>query len=280
MKCNECATLYPELRMDNAELAEYWGQTIVANSAILEPFSPVHLQGDRIIRTMKQLKVGKYLTTGGLFCTSKMMRMIRKRVKRGKSLDIGTRDGSFVYNMNALGFDAYGLEPFQVSVNNAASQGLKVKLGNFPHDIPYELEGMKFSLISILDTHYYFNDLKASLNKAHAMLDDGGVLLLRCHQAESVFYELSGASLFKRYGDTVQTLPTWDGLRNCLCKSGFSVDYEFGITQLDHGFYTTPILLRLPLPGKMLKWLGNKLYNILLPKSKADRIVIFAGKQG
>lgn len=254
-KCEECGILYPKPRMDESETKQYLSRYFTNRDDFNfeDPIKPV----------------GR---------TDAIVRMLKKQIKtKGAAMDIGSFDGRFCHTLSEIGFDAYGLEPQENAALFARSKGLKVYAGSFPEDMPDKLDAMKYSLVSIMETLYYMHDLKGVLQKIHSLLDDGGFLLLKCHQGNSRYYDKY--SYFSRYGNNVQGIPTLDSLKYCLDKTGFQVVCVTGITSPD----LLPFNINWLAPG-ILKRVVAKLYNMimlqftLLGIAKADRLVLLAKK--
>lgn len=81
--------------------------------------------------------------------------------------------------MRRLGYNAYGLELYKDAAEYACSRGLKVREGSFPDNIPSELRGIKFSLISMMECFYYIVDIRKCLEMVCAMLEDKGIFAVK-----------------------------------------------------------------------------------------------------
>ncbi|MDD5072707.1 MAG: methyltransferase domain-containing protein [Candidatus Omnitrophica bacterium] len=251
--CDECGTLYPYPRADGNECGEYLSRAGETGADICCA-DPRKQRPD-----LAAVLIGKTVRD------------------KGAALDIGTFTGGFCHVLEGLGFDAYGLEPQEKAAECAREQGLKVYTGSFPDDIPGELMRRKYSLISVLESCYYFTDLRESLEKINGMLEKDGFLAIKCHQGKSRYY--NKYSCFERYGDYVQGIPTADSLRYCLGKTGFRVVKVMGINSADllpYGLGLIPALTGFV--SRIYNWLFLRLTSLDI--RKADRLVIIARKAG
>ena len=192
-----------------------------------------------------------------------LCRLIARRVdKRGPALDVGSATGGFCAALDALGFEAHGVEPQASARAQAVRRGTRPYPGRFPA-LPPELARRRFALVSILEALYYFPDLSGALKAAHSLLEPGGFLLIKAHHAESPVYADYQRSLFKRFGDHVQGIPTAGSLRFCLTAAGFEVVHLAGLAPADG------LLGRLR--AKLNPW---------TEPSRADRLVTLARRVG
>ena len=234
--CSECGTLYPRPRPDAAGAREH------LSSAAPRYEDPSKAEGN-----------------------DPLLGLLRKHApRRGKALDIGASSGSFCRLLEGLGFEAHGLEPQEGARKIAAAAGLRVHAGSFPSEVPGELVGMRFALVSMLESIYYLVDLEEGLTRASDLLEDRGLLLVKCHQGRSGYYD-GGSSLFRRFGDHVQGIPTLQSLRHCLAKTGFEVVHLSGSGPASDG-----------LLGRLLSRVRDSLF---LDLDKADRLVVLAAKR-
>ncbi|MBI5631808.1 MAG: class I SAM-dependent methyltransferase [Elusimicrobia bacterium] len=185
--------------------------------------------------------------------------IVRHISRRGLALDVGSATGGFCAALDALGFEAHGLEPQASARLSAGQRGTRTHPGFFPEQIPEALAQRRFTLISILESIYYFHDLRRALRMAQALLEPSGYLLLKAHHAESPVYADGQLSLFRRFGDHVQGIPTAASLRHCLEASGFGIVHLRGLAPI------SGLLSRLR--AGVLPW---------TEPGKADRLVILA----
>jgi SAM-dependent methyltransferase len=279
-QCQECRGLYPRPRLSEAQ-SLHWllnVNPVQKDAALLDP-TIVLRKNTGLTGAVKSFLQPQ----GTLF---NLAGFLRKKIKcAGNALDIGAWSGEFCFVLGALGFKAYGLEPQEKVAQFARQKGLNVFAGSFPNNIPREIESIRFDFISVLEAVYYFTDLKKSLDKLASLLNDGGYLLLKCHQGKSRYYRNSDVSLFQRFGDNVQAIPTVDSLRHCLTKCGFEiVEAKAALTFAAAPFnYDFPGQKRGPVQQGIiyLEMVLNKFYEkIILNLDAADQIIVLARKTG
>lgn len=205
-------------------------------------------------------------------------KLLRKWMQpEGKALDIGAFIGRFCSTLDSAGFEAYGLEPQENAAHFAKEKGLRVFYGAFTENIPDELLKIKFGLISMMESIYYIVDLRKGLLKVNEMLKEGGFFLIQCHQGKSHYYNTSkGNSFFKRYGDYIQGIPTYDSVKYCLNNTGFTlVQVEALPIDFVKILYKGVRFKRLFSPaGTAL----NKIYVLTSDIQTADKLIILAKK--
>lgn len=268
-RCSECQALYPFPRMDENEIEEFHSKLYIKeNYSQSEPTMAIN---------QRNLFCRKLISPRG--SDLNIMDLIRYNMEpKGNALDIGAFTGRFVYILKSLGFNAYGLEKDKGASAFATEKGLDVFLSSFPENISAELSQMRFALISVMETIYYFNDLKKSLTKINQMLLPGGFLLVKCHQGKSKYYKGDKNSYFKRYGDNVQGIPTLTSMKYWLQKTGFEVHYNIVGTS-PRSF----LLDNINVPSFLCKTL-NKIGNICskiqdsLNTENADQLIVLARK--
>lgn len=261
-QCNECGSLYPSQRMDSSE-AEAYNNRLNTNQKAGTDYS--HYYDNAV----------EYIRYDDFIC--KLLKRFAQPV--GEALDIGAFLGRFCRTLEYIGFNAYGLEPQENAAQFARNKGVRVFNGFFPDNIPSDLLNMRFTLISMMESIYYFIDLKKSLLRVNEMLRNGGFFLIQCHQGKSKYYSKKENSFFKRYGDYVQAIPTMDSLKYCLENTGFEI------------LYAAPMpvdFIRIIYKGSRFKWLTikagallNKLYELFMADiESADKLIVLARKRG
>lgn len=268
-RCSECQALYPFPRMDENEIEEFHSKLYIKeNYSQSEPTMAIN---------QRNLFCRKLISPRG--SDLNIMDLIRKNIEpKGDALDIGAFTGRFVYILKLLGYNAYGLEKDKGASAFAVEKGLDVFLSSFPENISIELSRMRFTLISVMETIYYFSDLKKSLTRINQMLLPGGFLLVKCHQGKSKYYKGDKNSYFKRYGDNVQGIPTLTSIKYWLQKTGFEVHYNIVGTS-PRSF----LLDNINVPSflcKILSKIGNICSKIQdsLNTENADQLIVLARK--
>ena len=99
-----------------------------------------------------------------------------KLVPGSKILDIGAGTGNYSYELSAIGYEVYALEPSEVMINQGKNhQKLKWYQG-VAEDIPFG-EGIFDGVICILSTHH-FKNLAKSFYEIKRVLKDNGVAVI------------------------------------------------------------------------------------------------------
>jgi|TARA_B100000315_G_C14551579_1_gene576103 hypothetical protein len=270
--CAECGILYPRPRLDKLEVLNHLSKTDTNQITFQFDDPTIPIKEGRLFSLLEGL-------TKSLTHRNDIILFLKRWIKpKGKALDIGAFTGRFCYLLESMGFHAYGLEPQKKASRFAREKGLDVFTGVFPDNISSELLHVKFTLISVQESIYYFVNLKKSLLKINEMLVSNGFLLIKCHQGKSRYYK-NGNSLFKRFGDNVQGIPTLSSIKYCLKSTGFEIVQTVGL----------PVSVNLSFLDKYIhcKWLitglkktaniiqGLTMFNI----NNADRFIVLAKKE-
>jgi SAM-dependent methyltransferase len=128
------------------------------------------------------------------FAAETYARLVRRRagnVGRRAALDIGTGDGAFLAELDALGFDRVeGIEPSDAPID-AAPEGIRerIRRGVF---IELSLALESYSLVSIFQTLEHVHDPMAVCRRILGILESGGALVLVCHDRLSLVNRIMG----------------------------------------------------------------------------------------
>lgn len=146
------------------------------------------------------------------------------------ALDVGTYFGSFVYELNKIGIDAYGIESnkkfVQLSVSN------KVEWGYF--DENYKPK-MKYDLICLTQMLYYIRNNYSILEHTRNMLSDDGLIFIATTNPESPYLRNKLKSAF-----------VGPGVNMVLSKYNFeSLENKIGLKLLDYTPYRTNLFIDL-----------------------------------
>ena len=91
-------------------------------------------------------------------------------------LDVGCGYGGFVSQMRDRGWDAEGVDPSPVTVAAATARGIPVRLGTLE---TFPRSGVAYRAITMFYVLEHLHDPMSALRKVFALLEPGGVLLLR-----------------------------------------------------------------------------------------------------
>jgi 2-polyprenyl-3-methyl-5-hydroxy-6-metoxy-1,4-benzoquinol methylase len=158
IKCTNCGSLY--------------------NMSTLYEEIPVITTINNKLKLSAQKKVSKLIAKSYLSHLKKKTKTDFKN-----ALDIGCGLGDFVEELNKIGIKASGIESDADTVKNAKSN---VNYGLF--DESY-YSTIKYDLISINQTLYYFEDSFAIIKKISSLLEVNGVILVATINAESSFIQ-------------------------------------------------------------------------------------------
>jgi len=194
---------------------------------------------------------------------------------KGRVLDVGAGEGTFVAAMQSAGARATGLEPIGKLVSLARESGLDVRKGRFNLGGLDELGDECFDLISAREVIYYFSDLREFFILARKMLNPEGWLYIKAHQAESCWYWLYPGRV-RRYGRYVQGMPTPPALRSILRQEKFEIHY--------FGFCHMWVLRQLGVTSRgFLRWdpvISACAKPLLALLGAGDRIMLLAQRMG
>jgi SAM-dependent methyltransferase len=107
-------------------------------------------------------------------------------------LDVGCGYGGFVSLMRGRGWDAEGVDPSPVTVDAASAKGIPVRLGTldgFSRSVP------PYQAITMFYVLEHLFDPMSALRKVFALLEPGGVLLVRVPDTTPIVRLLSPVGL-------------------------------------------------------------------------------------
>ncbi len=195
--CQSCGTIYPLPRFNLGELGD----------------------------TLSKYKPNPKLPTSVLKSDQEYLHYISRHLSLKTiktSLDIGAADGRIAFLLGKKGIETFGVESEKSAVDIARSCNLNVYPGYFPDAIPPEISERKYDLILMNEVIYYFEDIAAALKRAQDLLSERSTLIIKAHHGGSPYYARGGISLFTRYGDQIQSVPTEATLKMWLEKTGFN----------------------------------------------------------
>ncbi len=200
-QCSECKCLYHRERKVLSKIPEFLS-TQLTN---IKDYNSADMQ--------EQINKDNYV-----------IKMLKKLIApQGTALDIGAYIGGFVYNLNTLGFNAFGIEPQVNATKFARENSLNIFTGMFPDNIPDEIPQSGYSLASFMESICYSTNLKNTFNRVHKILLPNGYLLIQNICGSSYMYKKNNDSFFKRFNDYVQVIPTFDAIQYWLTHSGFEI---------------------------------------------------------
>jgi SAM-dependent methyltransferase len=113
-------------------------------------------------------------------------------------LDVGCGYGGFVSLMRDRGWDAEGVDPSPVTVHAALAKGVPVRLGTLNE---FSRSGAAYRAITMFYVLEHLFDPMSALRKVFALLEPGGVLLVRVPDTTPIVRLLSPFGLGDRLYD-------------------------------------------------------------------------------
>lgn len=145
-----------------------------------------------------------------------------------KALDVGCSTGGFVEFLNGIGFKTSGLEPLSSAVEYGRRFDLDLHVGFFDEaSISQKFRNESFSLISHMNTFYYYQNIKKALRLTRQLLKRDGYLLIQCFSIGSPFFWFNKKKMFSRFGYHASFLPSFGSLEGVLKKEGFVISNSF-----------------------------------------------------
>lgn len=105
----------------------------------------------------------------------RLVRHLSRPAARGRLLDVGSGDGSFVAWMRRLGWDAEGLEPDRAAAERAQSAGVPVTAASLEE---VSFEPRSFDAVTMSHVIEHLHDPAAGLEACRSLLRPGGTLWL------------------------------------------------------------------------------------------------------
>lgn len=133
----------------------------------------------------------------GLYAYPLLVRSLNRGVRyvmhvpRGKLLDVGCGDGSYIQYMQVLGWDVKGVDFDPAAVSNARANGLTVQLGDLAQQ---QYPNNTFDVITINHVIEHVPDPLGLLQESQRILKPGGKLMIATPNASSWGHRLYGAN--------------------------------------------------------------------------------------
>jgi len=212
LECSECKAIYSEQQIDS---------------------KTIHFQEDLNIPTLSE-KIKNKLTHERFWklLSDEYMNYLKSKTNMNfkTALDVGTYFGSFVYELNKIGIDAYGIESNEKYVRLSVSN--KVECGYF--DENYKPK-MKYDLICLTQMLYYMRNNYSILEHTQKMLSDDGLIFIATTNPESPYLRNKLKLVFEGPGTNM-----------VLSKYNFkSLEKKMGLKLLDYTTYRTDLFFDL-----------------------------------
>lgn len=137
---------------------------------------------------------------------------------RGRLLEVGCANGSFLRAARAAGFEVQGVEPGDSAARVARAAGLPVITGVL--DDPSLVTGA-WDVIVLMQTLEHLPDPAAALQRLRALLRPGGVLMMTTPNQQSWLAVLSGSRWFEYKAPEHLFLYTPRTIAALLAREGF-----------------------------------------------------------
>jgi len=254
VKCNNCNTIFPEKSMSEDE-------------------SRIYIHNELYDINKYNVNTFKEAVSKDYFVVKK----IKEYFRNGENaLDVGGHIGGFIYNLQEIGYDTYGLDIYKNAVDFAIRMGQNMYQSQFIEDLPYSIESKSFSLITFMESLYYFKDPKTVLLKTKSLLNQNGLLVIQTINGDSKYFK--NHTFFSRYGDNVQFMPTFKSIKYWLEDLNFNVLEiialpRFSINQLLKYDKSFKSIIR-----KCGLFLNHLDYKNRTPLESSDKLIIIARK--
>lgn len=150
LRCEKCGIVYARRRLNTQGLAKYWRKY----------YSRVHTSNDMLTNQRNKMYEIDY-------------RYISTFISKGRVLDVGCGDGSFMKFFETANYEIYGVE-FGEEAADKAQKNHRVYRGEFPG---IDIDG-SFDLIVFRGVLQYIPNPKAYIKKAVSLLNKNGIIFI------------------------------------------------------------------------------------------------------
>ena len=177
VKCKNCGLVYLNPRPDNVEIKKYYPQLKYYN--------------------IYKKNLSSLLSN---FSLTRLINNIKKYKKKGRLLDIGYGDGSFLYKVQNEGFEVFGSD-----ISSEAFEIVNKKLGFNKNIFNCELEDCKFpnnyfDVITLCHVLEHLPDPKKTLYEIEKKIKDDGILIVSVPNIDCFVFKV-----FKRFWFSLDT---------------------------------------------------------------------------
>lgn len=193
---------------------------------------------------------------------------------KGRILDVGCAEGSFVAALKQAGANPTGIEPNEKLVTIGKDYGVDLRVGRFEAGgMPSDLKEHSFDLICFRESIYYMINLRETFDLIATYLRPDGLLYIKCHTPTSMYY-FKNKDYSSRYGAYVAGMPTKKSLAYIFNHEGYAI-IKIGYLP-ENVFHTLHWL-------SFEKYFIGKIAGIFLSLfihaiARGDRIVVYASK--
>ena len=152
-------------------------------------------------------------------------------VQAGSLFEVGCGTGTFLLEAQAMGWDAFAIEPGLDAAKVARKRGARVIDGYFPRDLSADL--CDFDVIAMLDVLEHIADPRTFLRNAREHLAANGRLFIQVPNWDSLIVQLEGTSSTV-VGDGHWSYFTPSTLPDLLARAGFRTLFiETVVSEID-----------------------------------------------
>lgn len=142
-------------------------------------------------------------------------------IKEGKLLDVGCGSGEYLFVIQQLGWDVYGIELSEKAASYARDKGLKVITGAIIENGHYPSE--YFDIVRFNHALEHFPDPVSTLKESHRILKNNGLLLITAPNVNSIERDIWGKYCWQLQMPEHLFHFSENSLKKLLDKTGFRV---------------------------------------------------------
>jgi len=158
------------------------------------------------------------------FLTNRKVNIIKRYTPLPCSLlDVGCGNGGFLKYLDRHLFDAHGLEPVKEAVEAANQAGLQVAQGNILKD---SLAPEHYDVVTLWHVFEHIKDPVAALNRIHAILRPGGIVVMSMPNTRSLAFRLGGDQWFHLDSPRHLWLYNETNINTILSSTSFQVEHR------------------------------------------------------
>jgi len=143
---------------------------------------------------------------------------LARHTKPGRMLDVGAAAGYILEGFMNEGWSGIGVEPNSAMATLAQERGIDVRQGSLESFASDE----RFDLVSMIQVAAHFYDPRTAFDKAFALLNPGGLLLVETWDRGSISARVFGKNWHEYSPPSVLNWWTKDGLTTFLSHIGFT----------------------------------------------------------
>ena len=196
-------------------------------------------------------------------------------------LDIGCADGHFLAEMEAMGWDASGVEFHPEAIKRAKGRGIQVYEGEFLQVADQIASERTFDLVTLRQVLEHFDDPFEVLRKANTLLRPGGFIAIWTPVTDGLASRYFKDSWYNLDIPRHRVLFSVKTLKAMLLQAGFAVSYYSNISSTDS--LTKSAFIKKAegtdsSTGPVFRFISGPMVKVLDAISLGDNILMIAGK--